>query len=435
VDGAGAPIGIATDRDLREKVVAEGRDVRAPLRDIMSRPLIQVDAKDHCFEAVLRMIKHNIHHVLVSREGRVRGVLTNHDLMLLQGTSPLSLAKDIEGQQTIEGLAAASGKIDTLIRLLVKEGAGADNIMRIISEINDRLVRKVLGLAERGLGTPPVPFCWVVFGSAGRREQTFRTDQDTAILYADPASDREAAGSERYFGELARSAGEGLAQVGFPPCPAGFMASVPAWRMPLKVWKRSLADWMSAPTPAAPLNVPAFFDFRSLYGEPALAEDLRTFFLGLMKERRPFLEHLANRALRNTPPIGFFGSFVVEKGGGRGNVLDLKEKGLLPLVDGIRLFALERGVRETSTLGRISALRESHPIVKQYADELLQAFAFIMLLRIHRQYSRLSEGGVPDDFLDPQRLSNLERRSLKDAFRLTAKVQDLIVERYRSMVW
>jgi CBS domain-containing protein len=154
-----------------------------------------------------------------------------------------------------------------------------------------------------------------------------------------------------------------------------------------------------------------------------------------MKERRPFLEHLANRALRNTPPIGFFGSFVVEKGGGRGNVLDLKEKGLLPLVDGIRLFALERGVRETSTLGRISALRESHPIVKQYADELLQAFAFIMLLRIHRQYSRLSEGGVPDDFLDPQRLSNLERRSLKDAFRLTAKVQDLIVERYRSMVW
>src|SRR5574341_787000 len=146
MDRNNLPSGILTDRDLREKVVAKGRDVGEPVKNIMSTTLIRVDARDYCFEAVLKMIKYNIHHILVIQDGLLTGVITNHDMMMLQGTSPLSLTKDIESQQTIEGLVPVSKKINGIVGLLLKEGAKASNITKVITEINDRLVRKVIEL-------------------------------------------------------------------------------------------------------------------------------------------------------------------------------------------------------------------------------------------------------------------------------------------------
>jgi len=58
-----------------------------------------------------------------------------------------------------------------------------------------------------------------------------------------------------------------------------------------------------------------------------------------------------------------------------------------------------------------------------------------MLLRIHHQFSQLSVGGAPDNFINPNKLSNLEKRSIKDAFHLITTVQDLIIERYKSLIW
>ena len=431
----GQPTGIVTDRDMREKVVARARNVNDPIRDIMSLPLVRVDVRDYCFDAVLRMIKHNIHHILVIKEGTLKGVLTNHDLMLLQGSSPLSFAKDLESQQTIEGLIPVSVKINRVVGLLLKEGARASNIAKIITELNDRLVRKVLEIAEKKFGPPPVAYCWVSFGSDGRKEQTFKTDQDNAIIYADPETTVQEAEIRNYFTEFTGFVKDGLLRCGFPPCPADYMPTNPTWCQPLGAWKKYISDWISMPTPDALLNALTFFDFRPLHGENALAEDLRTYLIGALKDQKVFLGHLANMAIKNSPPIGFFKSFVVEKDGEHKNELNLKVKGVAPLVDIIRLFALERGIRETSTLERIAALRASHTIVQEYADEFEHAFEFIMLLRIHHQFSQLSVGGAPDNFINPNKLSNLEKRSIKDAFHLITTVQDLIIERYKSLVW
>jgi len=431
----GQPTGIVTDRDMREKVVARARNVNDSVKDIMSLPLVRVDVKDYCFEAVLRMIKHNIHHILVIKDGTLKGVLTNHDLMLLQGSSPLSFAKDLESQQTIEGLIPVSVKINRVVGLLLKEGARASNITKIITELNDRLVRKVLEIAEKQFGQPPVAYCWVSLGSEGRKEQTFKTDQDNAVIYADPETTMQEAEIRRYFTEFTGFVKDGLLRCGFPPCPADYMPTNPKWCQPLRVWKKYISDWVSTPTPDALLNALTFFDFRPLHGENALAEDLRTYLIGALKDQKVFLGHLANMAIKNSPPIGFFKSFVVEKDGEHKNELNLKVKGVAPLVDIIRLFALERGIRETSTLERIAALRASHTIVQEYADEFEHAFEFIMLLRIHHQFSQLSVGGAPDNFINPNKLSNLEKRSIKDAFHLITTVQDLIIERYKSLIW
>ncbi|NTU43290.1 MAG: cyclic nucleotide-binding/CBS domain-containing protein [Nitrospirales bacterium] len=434
-DSKGLPVGIVTDRDLRDKVVAKGRDVSESIRNIMSLPLIRVDARDYCFEAVLKMIRHNVHHMLVVKDGELRGVITNHDLMLMQGASPLSFAKDIENQQTIEGLIPVSTKINRVVGLLLKEGAKASNITKIITELNDRLVKKVLEIAERKMGTAPVPYCWIVFGSEGRKEQTFKTDQDNAIIYDDPKSEGHEAEIREYFNGFTAFVRDALLKCGFPLCPADFMASNPRWCQSLQTWKKNFKGWVATPTADAVLNSVTFFDFRPIYGELGLAETLRDYLISLVKDQKVFLGYIANLAIKNRPPLGFLGNFVVDKGGEHKDELNLKIKGIAPLVDMVRLFALEKGIRETSTLERIAALKDKHSIVREHGEEIGHALDFIMLLRIQLQFEQIKTGKTPDNFINPNRLSNLEKKSAKEAFHLITRIQDMIIELYKSMIW
>jgi len=426
------PAGIVTDRDLREKVVAKGRSVSDQVKNIMSLPLIRVDANDYCFEAVLKMIKHNIHHVLVVRDGILRGVITNHDLMLLQGTSPLSFAKDIENQHSLDGLAPLSDKLNRIIGLLLKEGAKASNITKIISELNDRLVKKVLEIAEKKYGAPPVPYCWIAYGSEGRKEQTFKTDQDNAIIYADPETPEQAEAANRYFTEFTVFVRDGLVKCGFPPCEANFMASNPQWCQPLSVWKKYFLNWITMPNPEALLKSLILFDFRGLYGTLALAAELREYLIRNLKDQNLFLAMLASVIMKNRPPLGFFKSFVVEKGGDHKDEINLKVRGIGPLVDIIRFFSLESGVHETSSLERLFAMKETHSIVIELGEEMEQAFEFITLLRIHHQLDQMEKKEPLDNFINPSKLSNLERKSLKESFQLILKIQDAIIELYKA---
>ena len=426
IDNNSIPVGIVTDRDLREKVVAKGRDVNEPISNIMSLPLIRVDARDYCFEAVLKMIRHNIHHLLVVKDGELKGVITNHDLMLLQGSSPLSFSKDIENQQTIEGLIPVAKKINMIVGLLLREGAKASNITKIISEINDRLVRKILEIAEKKYGKSPTPFCWIVFGSEGRKEQTFKTDQDNAIIYAEDSDE-----ARRYFAEFTPFVRDSLIKCGFPLCPADYMASNPKWCQPLKIWKNYFYKWISTPTPEAILRSLIFFDFRPLFGDFSLAEELRDYLTNILKGQNIFLAHMAGVITKNRPPLGFLRTFVVEKSGEHKDELNLKIRGIGPLVDIVRLFSLESGISETSTIERIRLLKDVHPIVRNSGDELEYAFEFITLLRIHHQIEQIEKNEIPDNFINPSKLSVLERKSLKESFQIISKMQDLIIDQYR----
>jgi CBS domain-containing protein len=434
-NAGGLPSGIVTDRDLRGKVVARGRDVNEPVRYIMSSPLIRADAGDLCFEAVLKMLRYNIHHLLVVKDGGLCGILTNHDLILLQGKSPLSVARDIDEQQHIEGLIEISRQVNGIIGMLLKEGARAGNIARILTEMNDRIVRKVLAIAERRFGQPPIRYCWICLGSEGRKEQTFKTDQDNAIIYADPQSAQENERALLYFSRFTSFARDSLVQCGFPACPADFMASNPKWCQPLKNWKKMFSSWINEPSADAVLNSVAFFDFRPVYGDLGLAEDLRNFLCLQLNDRKIFLGHIANMAIKNRPPIGFLKAFVVEKSGEHKDMLNIKIKGLAPLIDIVRLFALEKGVQETSTNNRINALKGQHALIDEFGDELAQAFEFLMLLRIQHQFLQVLQGKAPDNFINPNTLTNLEKKSAKEAFHLISRLQDLVIERYRHMIW
>jgi CBS domain-containing protein len=430
VDSHGYPSGVVTDRDLRSKVLAKGRDAAGRVGEIMSVAIIKSESRDYCFEALLKMMRYNIHHLLVVEKGELRGIITGHDLMMLQGTSPLSIAREIESQDTIDGLVPASRKTNKIITLLIREGAKAGHITRIMTEINDRLLKKILEITESKMGPPPVGYCWIVFGSEGRKEQTFKTDQDNAIIYEDPEGDGGEA--RAYFTDFAVHMRDALARCGFPPCSADYMASNPKWRQPLSAWKKYFASWIHSPTPEAVLQSLIFFDFRPVHGNSLLAEQLRSYLGRVIKDNDLFLAHMAAVVLQNGPPLGFFGGFSREKRGIHRGTFNIKINGISPIIDAARLSALEMGVFQSSTLARFMELKDRTGTVSPFCSELEQAFEFLMSLRLRHQFRQMEAGVDPDNNLDPDELGILEKNQLKEVFRFILSVQDAIRRKYRA---
>ncbi len=430
VDEEDVPVGIITDRDLREKVVALGRNLNEPVRNIMSYPLKKIDGRRYCYEAIMEMIRNNIHHLVVVKDGKLYGMVTNHDLMLLQGSSPVSVAQEIRNQDSIDGLAEVSKKITGLIGLLIKEEAKARTITRIISEVNDSLIRRVLEIAEKKFGPPPLPYCFIVYGSEGRKEQTFKTDQDNGIIYRDPGTPSEATEAERYFSEFSEFVKESLLRCGFASCQGNYMASNEKWRRPLSVWKRYFSEWINTPTPEAILQSVILFDFRALYGDTDLARELKEHLLNTLKGKDIFLLHMAKLTVNVKPPLGFFRTFVVEKSGEHKNELNLKFRLIAPIINIVRLYSLETAIPETPTIERIERLKQIHPVMKEVGEELAYAFEFVMTLRLHHQYEQVLSGREPDNYINPDTLTNLEKKTLKDACQIIRKTQEIIEQHY-----
>ncbi|HWR96853.1 MAG TPA: DUF294 nucleotidyltransferase-like domain-containing protein [Candidatus Methanoperedens sp.] len=429
-DSGDLPVGIVTTTDLRDRVLVARRDPATEVGAIMSTPLLTVGAGDFCFEALLKMMSHNVHHLPVLEGKRLLGIISNHDLMVLQGTSPLVIAREIEGQASVEGLASACGKIRGLVSLLLREGAGAGSIIHVISAVNDRLEHRLLDLALATLGPPPLPFCWIVYGSAGRKEQTFKTDQDNAIIYGDPRDDQEARAAQEYFGRFADFVVDAFLRCGFALCRGNFMASNPQWRQPLGVWKRHFSAWVFSPNDTAIQKAANFFDFRGLHGELHLAATLKAHLRRVLVGQTLFLQAMADTAVEYRPPLGFFGTLVVEKGGEHANQVDLKRYCLTPLINIVRLHSLESNLAETSTIERLAVLKAAQAIRRVLADDLAHAFEFVSLLRIRHQHEQIALDLEPDNFIDPRRLSSVELRTLKEICRVIAKALDDIALKY-----
>ena len=419
-------VGIITDRDLRNKVLAHGLSYTEPVTIIMSSPVGTVLSESVCFDALLRMMSTGIHHLAVERKGRIIGVVTSHDIMLLQGNSPYSLFKEIGKQREIRGLYPLSQKIPEMIRNLIKEGAKAGNIARMISILNDHILDRLLTLLENEMGVPPVDYCWLLMGSEGRREQTFKTDQDNAIIYVDPAGDNQSKAAERYFTEFARKAIDHLVNCGYPLCPGEIMATNPKWCQPVSVWKQYFSDWVATPDPEELLHVTIFFDFRPGYGKFSLAGELRDHLNELSGQQELYLLHLARECMAGRAPLSFFKNFIVEKDGEHKNKLDIKHQGLTPFVNFARVLALKNRIKETNTLARLKVLAKEGHISEELWVTSSEAYEIQMQLRLIHQLNQIEEGTLPDNHIDPIGLSDLEKRMLRDSFAVIERLQGVL---------
>ena len=402
----------------------------------MSSPLISIEPDRLAFDALLEMTRRGIHHLAVVADGRLHGVVSSHDIILPLDAHPVALARAIEAGASLEELAVLAPQVRPVVKWLAGEGMSVFNIGRIVAELNDRFVRRALDLVKtsldaQGHAAPPVNGCWLAIGSEGRREQTLMTDQDNGLVYQDPPPDlREATAA--YFALLSASMGQALTRLGFPPCPGGFMASNSQWCQPESVWREYFDAWMRTPEPEQVLRASIFFDLRPVGGDRALGGALWEWVCDRAPTQTLFLRHLAKAALDRQVPLGLFGGFVVERAGAHKHRLDLKARGVFPVTQAMRVYALSLGVRETNTVDRLLAVGRRGLLAQSHVEELQDAYEVIARLRLKRQLACLDSGCPPDNFIDPQELRKSDQVLLKQAFKTVALLQREVEDRFQT---
>ncbi|HEX8927173.1 MAG TPA: DUF294 nucleotidyltransferase-like domain-containing protein, partial [Terriglobales bacterium] len=400
---------------------------------IMTSPVIAVEGSELLFQVLVRMLNHNIHHVVVTERGIAVGVLNSNDLILLQGKSPLTLARHIQEQPSLDGLCEAQQRIAGLLPLLLREGAKAAHITHVVAEMNDQVMTRILRFAHERFGEPPVPYCWIVLGSEGRREQTFQTDQDNALLYADPGP--EAPSVDAYFQQFTEYVRDSLVRCGYPLCPGEFMASNPRWRRSLTGWKDFFTACISTADRRSTEDALLFFDMRPVFGDFSLFGSLQAHLSQSLQNASTFKSVLAKISIEHKPPLGFFRNFVLERSGEHKNELDLKWYGTGPIVNAARLYALDQGIEKRSTLERLTDLQPVGQLTKALLQDLQESFEFLTLLRIEMQLQSLRSGQKPSNYVRPEHLNHLQRSLLKESFRTIARTQSAIIDRFESAVW
>jgi CBS domain-containing protein len=164
----------------------------------------------------------------------------------------------------------------------------------------------------------------------------------------------------------------------------------------------------------------------------SLFEELHEHVLELSRANRIFIAYMAANALKHRPPLGFFRNFVLIHGGEHDHTFDIKHRGIVPIIDLARVYALSSGIDETNTLERLRAAADTSVLSREGAVNLVDAAELIGTLRMRHQARQLRRGEKADNFLSPDELSPLERGHLKDAFVLINTMQESLGQRYQT---
>jgi CBS domain-containing protein len=444
LDSQGRPSGVVTDTDFRTKAL--GMPPSTPVKAIMTSPVLSVDAKASCFDALLTMTRHCLRHVVVLEERRAVGLVSAQELLLLRVGSPPALAAAVAAAPGLDELAAVAARLPGLALGLLREGARAGSLGRIAGGLRERLIARLAELAEARLGPPPVGYCLMLLGPAARRDGPALTPGHgavwTGIIHEDAPSLRRATGAlaarplksqaladlaalpgtpglfgsvlsvDEYFKELGRLVAQGLAALGmagpedghgkYSPTPS---AGERTWRGGLAYWKGLYAGWSGG---AAPLPDPGLLDFRPVHGQLWLSEALRAEVgtlatLGSAGQRAPG-QSPAEVAPGPHAPCGhraFLARLAQEAGED------------LPAL--LRMLALSAGVPRIGSVERAVALGRVHPLVRDMAEETVHAMEYLaarqwleasgppsplaaMLLGLCRAVSRRLAGRLPQWF-------------------------------------
>jgi len=385
------PCGIITDKDLRNQIATGAIPIDASVQRLMSSPVLCIPQGLSVAELQLFMIRHQVHHLAITADGSDQspliGVLTEHDLLVAQANNPAAMVRMIKHSYRLEGLRDIREKAEDLLSKYLEQEVAISYISEVISPINDMLIQRIILLEQdkmdrAGYLRPAVDFCWLGLGSAGRAEQLLRTDQDSALVFADVPQE-QLEDTRQYFLSLARQVTHSLKVCGFAFCPSEMMASNPAWCLSLQEWKAQFHNWMMLPTPASILMATIFFDFRPLYGATVLSDALTSFIFQHIDQRTPFLHFLARNAVQNPPPLSFFRQFLVEKNGAHKDTFDIKARAMLPLADAARLLTLaNKKDNPTNTVQRFLYLARQEPENADLYVQAAEAYELLMGLRV-----------------------------------------------------
>ncbi len=424
------PVGIVTDTDLRNRVVARQLRYDSPVAEIMSSPLIRIDEKSLLYEAILRITNKSITHLAVEDKiGRITGIISNKDLLEVQRNSLSYLIREVNAADTVESLKKIHNKIPVLVNILMEGGSlGIRNITYMISTVTDAITRRLIEFAIDEMGEPPASFAFMALGSEGRREQTLVTDQDNAIIFEDVPNEKMAE-VNRYFLYFGKKINLWLDRIGYQYCKGEVMAGNPQWCQPLLRWEKYFSDWVNLRSKEGIMGVAIFFDFRIVYGLEQYGEDLRKhihrevtgkdqFFSLLAKETAAY--KIPTNLFRNNPPeVQMPESFNIKNA-------------ISPMVDFIRVYSIQNGVNESDSLLRLEKLFRLNVISELDYHEIENMFCRMMKVKFRSQVRQILANQAPDNIVSQEELTALEQSMVRKTFSEIKQFQEKIMNDFCS---
>jgi CBS domain-containing protein len=425
------PIGIVTDTDMRTKIATGRFEITSTINKIMTSPVITVAENVSLAEAQLLLLKNNVSHLCVTVDGsdksEIKGIITEHDLIVSQASNPGVFIKEVKRSQNASDLSRVRSKLSDLVQTSLAKNIPLTHITNIASEINLAIIKRSVELAILDLGSPPARFAWLSIGSQGRKEQLLLTDQDSILVFEDVAADKYR-DVKNYFMKLTKKAVSTLEIVGYEPCQNGHVSSNMIWCKSLTEWLKQYSNWMNTPGEKNNEISSVFFDYEIAFGEQKIEDAITDIIFVNTKKNKLFFDYLGNDALRKPPPLSFFKKFNVEETGVNKGKFDIKNRIILPLVDGARLFILShniRGINNTYLRFKQMAIIDS----KHSEIYLNCADAFQIVTKL-----QTSEGLKYDNsgqFINIEDLSKVDKENLKNAIAPLKEMEELIKDSFQ----
>jgi len=425
------PIGIITDKDLRNKIVTGDYSILTTAETIMTKPVITYPKKMTVTEAQMAMMKSNISYLCLTKDGTTNtkavGILSKHDVMVALGNNPAVLIKALKRAKKAKEIKPIRARIMQLLQGYLDQNIPMTLISKIITELNEACTTRVIEISlEKMSSPPPVKFAWLALGSQGRSEQMLHTDQDNAIVYEN-VSDVFKEETRVYFLKFAALVNKGLFEIGYDYCPAEMMASNPKWCMSLEEWKSQVYHWITNPGKNEVLLSFIFFDYSLTYGDAVIVDELSESIFENVKANPIFYVHLVSGALQSPSPTGFFRQFLVEQDGANKDHFDIKRRALMPLTDAARVLILSHSVKSISnTAERFEKLAELEPNNRELY--LSCSYSFKALLKFRTKQGLLHHDS--GQFIALESLSKMEKIKLKRTFKTIKELQELISVRF-----
>ena len=422
LDGGQRLAGILTEQDVTRRIA--GRAVGGqPVARLMTSPVATIACDQPLYQAIGVMRRHGLRHMpVVDAAGALAGMLYLHDALAVASAGLVEQIDRLTHETTLEGLRQVKAAEVALAADLVADRVPAPEIQGLVSSLNNDIHRRVLALGldamgAEGWGAPPVAFAAIVMGSGGRGESYLFPDQDNGFILAD-YPDPEHTRIDAFFIELAARMNRHLDELGFPLCRGGVMAINPVWRKTLSQWRQQVSRWVARRSEVALQLADVLFDFQSVFGEVALADQLRQTILALCRANPAFLRALFGVQADHRAGLGWFGRLLTERQDPvhKGHI-NLKYAGTLPLAEAVRLLALRAGIEATGTLARIEALGRAGELSRDLQDHLAGAFDQITGLQLRQQIADFQAGQPVSNFIDPSGLTERETLLLKDGLR------------------
>ena len=425
------PVGIVTDVDFREFIGTGKLPIDCPVSKIMNSPVICYSKGITIAQAQLTMMKHNINHICITKDGtpntKVKGIVSEHDIMVSQGNNPSVLMKAINRARSTSKLNRIRSKIIFLLEGYLRNNIPLTHISNIIFELNDATIKRTITRCLAKMETPPpAKFAWMSLGSQGRKEQLLHTDQDNALVF-DDVPEEKLEETRAYFLKLATKVTKRLNIIGYEFCPAEMMARNPKYCLSVSEWKDQFSEWITTSGNDEILLCQIFFDFDISYGEVKLTNAISDHIFDILKGNRNFLNRLAAQALRNPSPLGFFRQFLVEQDGERKDLFDIKKRGIMPLTDAGRLLILEHRVKNISnTAARFEKLAQLEPNNKEIYQACAYSSKALIKFRTKQGLKHKDNGR----FINLEDLGKEDKVKLKRCFKTIKEIQELIKVRF-----